>query len=137
MHQALMSVPRIGVGSSVAQSPPGPESLGPRTWKEKQKTVWDSKLGLEIKKSLGFKTLFGNQKNVWGSKLGPVTSCLKFVHWRLLLVRQGLESLGPRTFQENQTQFGIQNLVWQAKIVWGSKLCLGIKKMFGVQNLVR
>ncbi len=50
--------------------PPGPASLGPRTLQETLKTVWDSKLGLEIKKK------FGAQNSVWSSN-----ACLAFKTW--------------------------------------------------------
>jgi hypothetical protein len=47
---------------------PCPETLGVQKISKQTNTVWDSRLGLEIKKSLGFKTWFGIQKKCLGLK---------------------------------------------------------------------
>ena len=127
---------------------PGPGKSGTKNIARASKTVWDSKLGLEIKKSLGFKTLFGNQKNVWGSKLGPVTLCVDiralevvacssrasysvaqssraWKVWGQEHFKRMKHSLGFRTWFGNQKMFGGQNFVWR------SKKCLGFKTWSG------
>ena len=71
----VMSITQCG------SEPPGPASLGPRTLQETLKTVWDSKLGLEIKKKFGAQNFVWKSKKVWGSKLGPVNLSLTFVPW--------------------------------------------------------